>query len=153
MPVAYTHTPLSQAQLNTCAAWEQQGGAGWSLTTLHHAHQTSQHWSLFANGQWCGYLFWQTVLDEAELHNITIAPEFRRNGHALASLRQWLTHLQQQSIARVLLEVRASNRPALQLYHRLGFNHDGMRKAYYACPNGQREDALLLSCWLKGQTV
>jgi ribosomal-protein-alanine N-acetyltransferase len=43
-----------------------------------------------------------------------------------------------------MLEVRASNLRAIDLYTRFGFTVDGRRKDYYLIENG-REDAVLLS--------
>jgi ribosomal-protein-alanine N-acetyltransferase len=44
-------------------------------------------------------------------------------------------------VKEVVLEVRASNHPALALYRRLGFVESGRRKDYYQIPV---EDALLM---------
>lgn len=45
----------------------------------------------------------------------------------------------------VLLEVRASNQPAQQLYASLGFECVGLRKKYY----GDGEDAVLMTLLLR----
>ena len=50
-------------------------------------------------------------------------------------------------VTQVVLEVRASNHPALALYRRLGFTQTGRRPRYYAEPV---EDALLMSCRIEG---
>ena len=46
---------------------------------------------------------------------------------------------------RCLLEVRVSNTSAIQLYEKLGFKRDGIRKNYYPTETSMREDALLMS--------
>jgi ribosomal-protein-alanine N-acetyltransferase len=46
-----------------------------------------------------------------------------------------------QGVTRATLEVRESNRPARQLYERLGFVAAGIRHGYYTEPV---EDALIL---------
>jgi ribosomal-protein-alanine N-acetyltransferase len=48
---------------------------------------------------------------------------------------------------RVVLEVRASNAPAIVLYRSAGFSEIGLRRDYYAAVNG-REDAILMGCEL-----
>ncbi|HES76840.1 MAG TPA: GNAT family N-acetyltransferase, partial [bacterium] len=67
--------------------------------------------------------------------------------------RGMLTWVMQQCTARamqrILLEVRASNTPALGLYRALGFQQDGVRKGYYPASGG-REDAVLMSRALVG---
>ncbi|MGA3130086.1 MAG: ribosomal protein S18-alanine N-acetyltransferase [Terracidiphilus sp.] len=78
---------------------------------------------------------------EAELETIAVAPASQRQGigqflfHALAA------ELQAAGTREILLEVRASNRPALTLYRLLGFTQIGMRPGYYADPI---EDAVLM---------
>ena len=42
------------------------------------------------------------------------------------------------------LEVRTSNKAAIQLYHHRGFNELGIRNDYYPAEHG-REDALILA--------
>lgn len=82
---------------------------------------------------------------EAELLNITVAPEVRRHGVG----RQLLAHVfdtaRAQGAERIFLEVRASNLPAREFYLRTGFAAVGLRKAYYAGQNNQREDAILMA--------
>lgn len=46
----------------------------------------------------------------------------------------------------VLLEVRASNDPALALYASMGFRQVGLRKKYYSSPE---EDAVLMTLALR----
>ena len=43
----------------------------------------------------------------------------------------------------IVLEVRESNAPAIQLYRRLGFDQVGLRRGYYSDTG---EDALLMTC-------
>lgn len=136
---------LTSTDLADCVQLEQQGGVGWSNQDLQQALQHGEHWGLWIDAVLCGQLFWQTVLDEAELHNVTLALAWRGQGYAYHWLKQWLHHLEQQGISRIFLEVRASNQAARQLYSRLGFCQAGVRKAYYPLAHGQREDAYLLS--------
>ncbi|HET19983.1 MAG TPA: ribosomal-protein-alanine N-acetyltransferase, partial [Chromatiales bacterium] len=58
---------------------------------------------------------------------------------------RWLMSVcREQGLERILLEVRASNTPALGLYRSEGFCEDGVRKGYYPASGG-REDAILMS--------
>ena len=43
------------------------------------------------------------------------------------------------------LEVRESNRSALDIYVRQGFRSVGVRKGYYPAHDGRREDAVVMS--------
>ena len=84
------------------------------------------------------------LFDEIEILDVAVAPQWRRLGVGGQLLQSIFTALP-EDIARVLLEVRASNRPARALYRKLGFSEDGRRKNYYPKPDGSREDALLMS--------
>ncbi len=92
-------------------------------------------------GQLLGYVGSQTVLDEADMMNLAVAPEARRRGIARELVLALVELLQEKSVHCVTLEVRASNEAAKDLYHGLGFTQIGRRPNYYRNP---REDALIL---------
>ena len=60
---------------------------------------------------------------------------------ASLNLAQMVEELKNRGSHALLLEVRASNAPAIALYEKLGFLQVGCRKNYYHNP---REDALIL---------
>jgi len=92
-------------------------------------------------GSVVGYIGSQSVLDAADVMNLAVSPEHRRKGVAQALLQE-LTHcLRRNNVIALLLEVRASNLPAITLYQKLGFMQVGRRPKYYHNP---REDALIL---------
>lgn len=79
-----------------------------------------------------GYaLFWH-VADEVHLLNVAVAPPERRRGVGRALMRDLLDYARRHAVARVLLEVRASNRAAIALYESLAFERVRVRKGYYA---------------------
>ncbi len=92
-------------------------------------------------GRVVGYVGSQSVLDGADMMNLAVAPEFRRQGIGEALVNALVAHLQQKGIIALLLEVRASNAPAIALYQSLGFIQVGCRPRYYRNP---REDALIM---------
>jgi len=59
---------------------------------------------------------------------------------------------QQQRAQIMFLEVRPSNRAALNLYHDIGFAEVGVRGGYYPDGNG-REDALVMARALAGEPM
>jgi ribosomal-protein-alanine N-acetyltransferase len=79
---------------------------------------------------------------EAELETIAVAAEVQRRGLAQRLLAALATELRSAQVTAVILEVRASNVPALALYLSLGFEETGRRPRYYADP---QEDAVLMS--------
>ena len=88
-----------------------------------------------------GYGGSQTVLGEADMMNVAVDPEYRRQGVAGALVTALAQRLAQQGNVSLMLEVRASNVPAMALYQKLGFEQVGRRKDYYRNP---KEDALIL---------
>lgn len=92
-------------------------------------------------GQVVGYAVLHCVLDEGNIDNIAVAPEFRRQGVAEELLGVFL-RFAQAHLALLMLEVRASNEPAIALYRKHGFQPVGRRKHYYHAP---REDAILMT--------
>ena len=93
------------------------------------------------DGNVAGYVGSQSVLDGADMMNLAIAPEYRRQGIGQALVTALIDYLQQNGIIALLLEVRASNDPAIALYRSLGFEQIGRRPNYYHHP---REDALIM---------
>ena len=99
-------------------------------------------WLTATNGDMViGYVGAQSVLDAADVMNVAVRAQFRRQGVAAQLLNALADHLKQKKIRFLTLEVRKSNDPAIQLYQKLGFGHIGTRPNYYRHP---KEDALIL---------
>ena len=94
-----------------------------------------------AEGRPVGFLAARRAADEAEILNIAVRRDFRRKGVASALLLAAIDEFRCFAIARVFLELRESNLPALTLYNRHGFLPSGGRKAYYHHPT---EDAVCM---------
>jgi [ribosomal protein S18]-alanine N-acetyltransferase len=88
-----------------------------------------------------GFLVAQNGGPEWELENMAVLPAFCRQGVGRGLLLTLLAHARSVQAARVLLEVRASNLPAIRLYGSCGFQLLGKRRDYYGNP---AEDALIL---------
>jgi len=88
-----------------------------------------------------GYIGSQTVMDETDMMNVAVHPDFRRKGIAEALVNTLVDNLKTMGSRCLTLEVRVSNAPAIALYEKLGFSEIGRRKNYYRNP---REDALIL---------
>ncbi|MCD8088977.1 MAG: ribosomal protein S18-alanine N-acetyltransferase [Oscillospiraceae bacterium] len=89
-----------------------------------------------------GYAVLSTVLDEASLDKIAVAPVIRRRGIGKALLDAVIARCQAQGMATLTLEVRASNQAAIALYENARFTPVGCRKNYYEKP---REDAIIMT--------
>jgi ribosomal-protein-alanine N-acetyltransferase len=94
-----------------------------------------------ASSRVIGFLAARQAADEAEILNIAVHRDFRRQGVASALLFTALESLRRSSIAHVFLELRGSNIPARALYDLHGFVPAGVRKSYYRDPT---EDAICM---------
>ncbi len=90
-----------------------------------------------------GYGGMWLVCDEAHVTNIAVRSDRRRRGVGTAVMIGLMGLAQSKGASRMTLEVRVSNRPAQELYSRLGFRPAGVRPRYYM---DNREDALIM--WL-----
>ena len=88
-----------------------------------------------------GYVGSQSVLDGADMMNIAVHPQYRKQGVAQKLILELICLLQDRGVKCLALEVRASNEPAICLYQKLGFIQIGRRPGYYRHP---KEDALIL---------
>ena len=93
------------------------------------------------DGAVAGYVGSQTVMDETDMMNIAVHPDYRRQGIAIALIDALIDGLKQKGSHCLTLEVRASNENARSLYEKLGFCEVGIRKNYYRNP---KEDAIIL---------
>lgn len=88
-----------------------------------------------------GFLLFQEVLDESEIHTVAVHPDFQRRGQGSKLLEAYLKHAEKKGIAKVFLEVRCGNQAAIALYKKKGFRRLAKRKNYYQNPV---EDALVM---------
>lgn len=88
-----------------------------------------------------GYCIISIAAGEAHVMNISVSPNFQRQGAG----RKMLNHLIEYARPRaekLFLEVRPTNPGAIDLYRKTGFREIGVRKGYYPAKNG-REDAIM----------
>lgn len=92
-------------------------------------------------GQIIGYIGCWVVIDEANITNIGVLPDYRgrKIGEALLRTAMELARLKQAQ--RMSLEVRVTNYIAQNLYEKLGFQRGGIRRNYYTDNN---EDAYVM---------
>ena len=88
-----------------------------------------------------GYVGSQSVMGEADMMNIAVDAQYRRQGIGETLINKLIIALKEREVYSLTLEVRASNTSAIALYEKLGFSEIGRRKNYYRNP---REDALIL---------
>ena len=75
-----------------------------------------------------------------------------RNAVCRAGAKRLDALARDRGAARIFLEVRPSNPPAIALYHDEGFNEIGRRPRYYPSHDG-REDALVMAMELVADDI
>lgn len=88
-----------------------------------------------------GYVGSQTVIDETDMMNIAVHPDYRNRGVATELIMELTQQLKKRGSRGLMLEVRESNSAAISLYEKHGFVQVGCRRNYYRNP---RENALIL---------
>ncbi|MFO1302541.1 MAG: ribosomal protein S18-alanine N-acetyltransferase [Burkholderiales bacterium] len=82
---------------------------------------------------------------EAQLLNLSVVPDARREGLGRTLLRRFVSMAGRMGAAQIFLEVRVGNAPAIALYEDEGFVRIARRARYYpADADGVREDALVM---------
>lgn len=94
------------------------------------------------DGTVIGYVIYWLLAREIDIHNLAVAPAYRRRGIARALLEAVIADARRERAARITLEVRKSNDAAQRLYHSLGFMAKGVRRGYYS---DDGEDALVMA--------
>jgi ribosomal-protein-alanine N-acetyltransferase len=87
-----------------------------------------------------GYCVIETAADELHVHNLAVRPELQGSGLGRRLLTLALGIGERRGSEVALLEVRASNRAAIDLYRSMGFVSTAVRRSYYSQPT---EDALV----------
>ncbi len=79
-----------------------------------------------------GYAVFRHIAGEAELLRLAVFPAARRGGVARRLVLAGIERLRSGSCEGCYLEVRTTNRPAIQLYESLDFRRAGTRRSYYS---------------------
>lgn len=139
-----TIVPMTAAHVPAVAELERLCfSTPWNEDILNHelVNPLSLWYVAEVEGQVAGYVGSQTVIDEADMMNIAVFPQFRRMGIAKMLLDKLEDTLAGNGVLWLALEVRASNEAAITLYQSRGYEQVGRRPRYYFKPT---EDALIL---------
>jgi len=103
---------------------------------------------IFSGGQWrrVGYGCYFSGGGETHVTNIAVEPQFRRQSVGRRLLESALARAIADESDLMILEVRSSNRDAIEFYSRQGFHELYRRAAYYDNP---REDAIVFARAIK----
>jgi len=88
-----------------------------------------------------GYVGFWFIVDEAHISTLAVHPYWRRQGIAQLILAYALEQANRLGAELATLEVRESNKAAIELYQKFGFELKGRRNGYY---RDNDEDALIM---------
>ena len=147
LPSGLCIAPMTSNDLEAVVALEQKNSAAlWRLRSFELALNAERcNWVVYSDTDLVGFICASQVLDELHILNLSVAQSHRGQGLATAMIKHLCVIHQDLPIRMIFLEVRESNKPAQKLYRKLGFKLDGVRRGYYQCQRGIREDALLMS--------
>ncbi|WP_319466842.1 ribosomal protein S18-alanine N-acetyltransferase [uncultured Pseudodesulfovibrio sp.] len=92
------------------------------------------------NAKIVGYIAFSMIDDEMEILNLAVHPNCRRGGLGSRLLKRAFEICRAGGITKSFLDVKVSNKPAIDLYKKFGYSQIGVRKKYYP---DTKEDALL----------
>ena len=118
------------------------------LTIPASANNTTLCWVAENDSRVAGFLAARKLTDETEILNLAVTPASRRQGIAGQLLRTAMKWAAAEGIAKIYLEVRASNAAAKVFYQSYGFLATGTRPNYYRDP---LDDAVLLTAPVENQ--
>lgn len=90
-----------------------------------------------------GYIICRYTLNAGHILNLCIDQKVQGKGYGKKLLERFLKSLPDRTIDSLVLEVRPTNKTALNMYAKFGFIQAGIRKEYYKDKNGI-EDAIML---------
>ena len=139
-----TYTPMTAEHVPQVVQLEKICFADpWSeMSIAHELESIWSYWLVAMDGETvAGYIGSQSSIDESDIMNVAVHPDYRRQGVAENLINNLIMDLKARGSRALMLEVRASNAPAIALYEKLGFSQVGCRRNYYRNP---KEDALIL---------
>jgi ribosomal-protein-alanine N-acetyltransferase len=150
-PARVTWRPLATSDLAYVAALEAQvHAAPWSLGNFRDALVAGYATRVAEReSRIIAYGVLMLAPGEAQILNISVVPDARREGFGRALLAQFIDDARRLGAEQCFLEVRVSNSPAIALYEGAGFARIARRTSYYPPPDSgdpeaQREDALVM---------
>lgn len=93
-----------------------------------------------------GYIGMHHILDEGYITNIAVMEDFRRKGVAKELMKSLFEYGKEKDMSFISLEVRVSNKNAVDFYDHFGFKTVGIRKNFY---NSPVEDAYIMTAYKK----
>ena len=115
---------------------------GWSKSMLESGFDGGRLKAIgaFIEDKMVGVITFSLSLDDADIEGVVVHKQFRAKGIGQQLIESAHEAIKKQKIKAVLLEVRQSNKTAISLYQKVGYQQIAVRKNYYS----DGENALVL---------
>jgi ribosomal-protein-alanine N-acetyltransferase len=144
MDARYRIRPASLADVPSLAELERVCFSDpWTAAGIRETiqYETARAFVAEDQDQIVGYVMARMSGEEGEILDLAVRPELRRRGIGRQLLLSVWNALGSEGVRELYLEVRESNRAAIELYRGHGFRPVGLRPRYYRNP---AEDAIVL---------
>ncbi|MEW5892126.1 MAG: ribosomal protein S18-alanine N-acetyltransferase [Pseudomonadota bacterium] len=140
-----SYRPMTEADLAAVLAIEQQAYPfPWTLGNFRDCLSSGYRCEVAEQGgELVGYSVLASGAGEGHILNCCVAPTHQGRGIGRQLMQRLIASAKDYGIGTLFLEVRPSNRRAIDLYEHLGFESVGLRRGYYPAVRG-REDALVM---------
>lgn len=118
-------------------------GLPWTYNGIkEELYNPNAYFIVFKEKAVIGYAGMYSVCSEGYINNIAVLPKFRNRGIAKLLLNNLIDYSVSSNLDFLSLEVRISNKAAINLYCSGNFKKVGVRKSFYSNP---KEDALIMT--------
>jgi [ribosomal protein S18]-alanine N-acetyltransferase len=144
-----TFINLKSEDIDRILEIERYNTNAWTKESFKFEIEKSSHSKnigLCINDDIIAYCVAWMILDELHIGQITVDPDYRRNGYAEMILKKLFSEFKEYRSCH--LEVSSVNTAAIRLYKKFGFEEKAVRKRYYK----DGTDAILMEKDLRGIT-
>ncbi len=110
----------------------------WNYNILKEELECASSYFLVAknsNNEIVGFAGFKIIIDEADIMNIVVKKNFRKNGIGSVLLENLISLSKSLNLKSITLEVNENNISAINLYNKFDFVKLGVRKNYYGNSN------------------
>lgn len=135
--------PKLAADLLAVADAGFEGKSPWSMLQFEQSleAQSSRVFYATINQKIVGFIVVSESIDIIDVYMIVVDEAYKKQSVGTKLFESLVDYCNDRGIDAIVLETRKSNEPAINLYQRVGFEHIGVRKAYYSSPI---EDAIVM---------
>ena len=149
-PISTSFKKITQKEIETVSLLESESSENpWTKNQLSASVSNPNNlcYALLVNSKIVGYIVAMLAVDSADILNVAVHKDFKRNGYGSSLISYLSQELYCRNIKSIFLEVRRGNFAAISLYLSLGFEEISIRKNYYSKnSNGlsTKEDGIIM---------